>query len=271
MTPALIAMLCATIVGTSFLSGVFGMAGGLVLVGVLLALLPLPAAMALHAVTQIASNLWRGLLWRRHVCWAAAWPYVVGSLVALGAWSLTRYVPGKPAALLMLGVTPFLVRLLPPGLKPDPERLPQGLLYGSASMTLLLLTGVSGPLVDTFFLVASWTGARSWRPRQCARCSATERSWRTSAASLTGRPGSIPPWPRWPSRPPCWAHLGAAAAGSHDGRAVPSLGQPSDHGGRALLRGARDIPARRALGARRRCHRVGASSRRILAMAAPPL
>jgi hypothetical protein len=33
------------------------MAGGLVLVGVLLALLPLPAAMALHAVTQIASNL----------------------------------------------------------------------------------------------------------------------------------------------------------------------------------------------------------------------
>lgn len=139
-------------VGTSFLSGVFGMAGGLVLVGVLLALLPLPAAMALHAVTQIASNLWRGLLWRRHVRWAAAWPYVAGSLVALGAWSLTRYVPGKPAALLMLGVTPFLVRLLPAGLKPDPERLGQGLLYGSASMTLLLLTGVSGPLVDTFFL-----------------------------------------------------------------------------------------------------------------------
>lgn len=152
MTPLLTLGLCAVMVGTSFLSGVFGMAGGLVLVGVLLALLPLPAAMALHAITQIASNLWRGLLWWRHVRWAAAWPYVAGSLVALGAWSLTRYVPGKPAALLLLGVTPFLVRLLPTGLKPNPERLPQGLLYGSASMTLLLLTGVSGPLVDTFFL-----------------------------------------------------------------------------------------------------------------------
>jgi uncharacterized membrane protein YfcA len=146
------AALCAVMVGTSFLSGVFGMAGGLVLVGVLLALLPLPAAMALHAVTQIASNLWRGLLWWRHVCWAAAWPFLAGSLAALVVWSLTRYVPGKPVALLMLGVTPFLVRLLPPGLKLDPERLSQGLTYGSASMTLLLLTGVSGPLVDTFFL-----------------------------------------------------------------------------------------------------------------------
>lgn len=152
MAPLLTLGLCAVMVGTSFLSGIFGMAGGLVLVGVLLVLLPLPAAMALHAVTQIASNLWRGLLWRRHIRWAAAWPYVAGSLVALVLWSLTRYVPGKPVALLMLGVTPFLVRLLPPGLKPDPARLPQGLFYGSASMTLLLLTGVSGPLVDTFFL-----------------------------------------------------------------------------------------------------------------------
>ena len=152
MTPLLVAALCTVIVGTSFLSGVFGMAGGLVLVGVLLALLPLPAAMALHAITQIASNLWRGLLWWRFVHWRAAWPYVAGSVLALGAWSLTGYVPGTPVALLLLGGTPFLVRLLPAGLKPDPERLPQGLLYGSASMTLLLMTGVSGPLVDTFFL-----------------------------------------------------------------------------------------------------------------------
>jgi uncharacterized membrane protein YfcA len=120
--------------------------------GVLLALLPLPAAMVLHAVTQIASNLWRGLLWRHHVRWTAALPYLIGSFMALGAWSLVRYVPGKPVALLMLGLTPFLMRMLPSGLKPDPERLPQGLLYGSASMILLLLTGVSGPLVDTFFL-----------------------------------------------------------------------------------------------------------------------
>ena len=49
-TPLLtLVLLCATMVGTSFLSGIFGMAGGLVLVGVLLALMPVPEAMALHA------------------------------------------------------------------------------------------------------------------------------------------------------------------------------------------------------------------------------
>lgn len=144
--------LCVVMVGTGFLSGVFGMAGGLILMGVLLALLPLPAAMALHAVTQIASNLWRGVLWWRHIRWAAVWPYVAGSLLAMGAWSLVRFVPDRGVALLLLGLSPFVVRLLPPGLRPDPERLDHGLAYGSASMTLMLLTGVSGPLVDTFLL-----------------------------------------------------------------------------------------------------------------------
>jgi uncharacterized membrane protein YfcA len=52
----------------------------------------------------------------------------------------------------MLGMSPFLVRLLPPGLRPDPARAGHGVACGAASMALMLLTGVSGPLVDTFFL-----------------------------------------------------------------------------------------------------------------------
>ena len=152
MSAALIVALTLTMVGTAFLSGVFGMAGGLVLIGILLALLPLPEAMALHAVTQLASNLWRAGLWWRHIQWRAIWPYAGGSVLALAAWSFTLYVPEKPVALLLLGVTPFLVRLLPKGLKPNPFSASQGVCYGAVSMTLMLLTGVSGPLVDTFFL-----------------------------------------------------------------------------------------------------------------------
>ena len=56
MTPLMIAGLGALMVATAFLSGLFGMAGGLVLIGVLLALMPLPTAMVLHAITQMASN-----------------------------------------------------------------------------------------------------------------------------------------------------------------------------------------------------------------------
>lgn len=152
MTAALLTALGLCMVGTAFLSGVFGMAGGLILIGILLALLPVPEAMALHAVTQMASNGWRGLLWWRHMRLRAAAGYLAGSVLALGAWSFIQFVPAKPLATLLLGVAPFAVRLLPTQLKPDATRLDHGIAYGAACMSLLLLTGVVGPLVDTFFL-----------------------------------------------------------------------------------------------------------------------
>jgi len=152
MIPLITVILCITMVGTSFLSGIFGMAGGMILIGVLLALLPLPEAMLLHGVTQLASNGWRAALWVRHVRWGSVLPYVSGGLVALWLWSLTGYVPPKPVALLLLGVTPFLARLMPKSLKPDPESPVQGGCYGVLCVGLILLTGVSGPLIDTFFL-----------------------------------------------------------------------------------------------------------------------
>jgi uncharacterized protein len=152
MSVALMLAVLGTMVATSFLSGIFGMAGGLILMGVLLAILPLPEAMALHAVTQMASNGWRGLLWWRHVRWRAAATFLIGCGAAFVAWMLWRYVPSKPVALILLGVSPFLVRLVPADLKPDPERLVHGALYGSACMSLMLLAGVSGPLIDAYFL-----------------------------------------------------------------------------------------------------------------------
>ena len=152
MTPLMMLFLCLLMVATSFLSGIFGMAGGLILIGVLLVLLPVQAAMVLHAVTQIASNGWRGLLWRKHVRWAPVAAYVFGCLLALSAWSLFRYVPSTPVALIFLGVTPFLVKLFPSDWQPNPESHGQGIVYGVVCMTLMLLTGVAGPLIDSFFL-----------------------------------------------------------------------------------------------------------------------
>ncbi len=131
MTPLLMGALGLLMVATAFLSGLFGMAGGLILIGVLLTLMPLPTAMVLHAITQMASNGWRAFLWRSHIRW-------------------------RPVALLLLGVTPFMARLTPPGLKPNPDSVWQGTFYGSICMGLMLMTGVSGPLMDTFFLGANF-------------------------------------------------------------------------------------------------------------------
>jgi len=151
LTPILSAVLAA-MVATSFLSGVFGMAGGMILLGILLAVLTLPEAMALHAITQIASNGWRGLLWVRYVQWRSAGAFLGGCAVAFAIWSLWRYVPSKPLTLILLGFAPFAVRLLPAALQPDPARASHGVLVGFVSMILMLLAGVSGPLIDSYFL-----------------------------------------------------------------------------------------------------------------------
>ena len=50
-----------------------------------------------------------------------------------------------------MGVTPFLL-YLPASLKPDPESRVQAVGYGLVSMMLMLIAGVSGPLIDSFFL-----------------------------------------------------------------------------------------------------------------------
>ena len=152
MPIATMILLVVTMIATAFLSGIFGMAGGLVLIGVLFALMPVPEAMALHAVTQMASNGWRGALWIKHVSWRAVAAYLGGCVIAFAAWSMLRYVPSKPVALLALGVTPFLVRLMPRNLKPDPQNFLHGGIFGTICMTLMLLTGVTGPILDTYFL-----------------------------------------------------------------------------------------------------------------------
>jgi uncharacterized membrane protein YfcA len=152
MSVLLMAALAAIVAATSFLSGIFGMAGGLVLMGILLAIMPVPEAMAFHGVTQLTSNGWRALLWWRHIRLRAAAYYLLGAAFAFLAWSVTAYVPDKPIAMLLLGVTPFAVRLLPQSAQPNPMNLKDGIIYGAICMTLILLTGVVGPLIDTFFL-----------------------------------------------------------------------------------------------------------------------
>jgi uncharacterized protein len=152
MSVALMLGLVSTMVATAFLSGIFGMAGGLILMGVLLTLMPVPEAMALHAVTQMASNGWRGVLWLRYAHWRAAASFLAGCALAFVVWTFWQYVPPKPLAFILLGLSPFAIRLLPAGLKPDPERLGHGLVCGAASMTLMLLAGVSGPLIDAYFV-----------------------------------------------------------------------------------------------------------------------
>jgi uncharacterized protein len=155
MTALFAASLSLLMILTALLSGVFGMAGGLILIGVLLFIMPLPQAMVLHAVTQMASNGWRAVLWWRHIEWKIAVASVAGSVAAVGLWSIWLYVPDKAVALLLLGISPFIVRAIPASVLPKTLGPGQMLVGSAICMMLMLIAGVTGPLLDTLFLRSS--------------------------------------------------------------------------------------------------------------------
>jgi len=78
--PVLIIIVAAFV--TALVSGVFGMAGGLLLLGVLAAYLPAAQAMALHGMIQAASNGSRAALLARHIVWPIMGFYLIGTACA---------------------------------------------------------------------------------------------------------------------------------------------------------------------------------------------
>ncbi|HYD99405.1 MAG TPA: TSUP family transporter [Alphaproteobacteria bacterium] len=153
-TPLTLLGLVAGILATSFLSGLFGMAGGMILMGLLLLMVPVPAAMVLHGVTQLASNGWRAWLWRRHIERHVALGYAGGALLALGLFTLVQLVPGEATVLIFLGLMPFANRLVPERYAVGVHRRGGSLACGFVCTALQLIAGVSGPVLDIFFVNA---------------------------------------------------------------------------------------------------------------------
>jgi uncharacterized membrane protein YfcA len=141
-----------SVLATSFLSGIFGMAGGMVLMGILLALLSVEKAMVIHGVAQFASNGWRAVLWWRFIDWRVFRGYAIGAALVVAAMLALQVTLSRPAVMVVLGVTPFLVFLLPPGWQLNVDRPGQPHACGLVCMGVQMLSGVSGPLLDTFFV-----------------------------------------------------------------------------------------------------------------------
>ncbi len=153
MSSALVlSLLALSTLVTAFISGVLGMAGGMILMGVLLALLPLPAAMMLHGVVQAASNGWRALLLRRQIDWPITAGYLAGALFAFGMFAWVQFVVDKATALVLLGLTPFAALALPERIQLNVERRGHPFACGLVCLALSLTAGVSGPILDAFFL-----------------------------------------------------------------------------------------------------------------------
>jgi uncharacterized membrane protein YfcA len=149
---AILALLAVSALVTSFVSGILGMAGGMILMGILLAVMPLPVAMMLHGITQLASNAWRALLWRREVDWRVFRGYMYGAVAMTLFFAVVKLVVSKPVALITMGLTPFVTLALPERLHLNVERRGHATACGIICTTLSLTAGVSGPILDVFFV-----------------------------------------------------------------------------------------------------------------------
>jgi uncharacterized membrane protein YfcA len=151
MTAISLALIGATIVLSSFISGVFGMAGGMVLLGVLLVYFDVATGMVLFSLIQLAANGWRALVWRRYVIWPIFYHYVAGSLVAFAVMRYVAFIPNKMMVYLALGLMPFLVEALPASLRPNIEWRGVPFVSGVLTTIIQFLAGVGGLFLDIFF------------------------------------------------------------------------------------------------------------------------
>lgn len=151
LTPATLTILGLSVLSTAFISGVFGMAGGLILLGIFLMLLDVAPAMVLHGATQFAANGWRTFLWRQSVVWPILWGYLAGTTAVYLAMRYFAFLPSKPMIYIIIGLLPFATELLPRRWTPDIQKRGAPATAGAIVSFFQILAGVAGNIVDVFF------------------------------------------------------------------------------------------------------------------------
>jgi uncharacterized protein len=144
MTPFDFVLIATTIIATSFISGLFGMAGGMILVGVLLVYFDVATGMVIFSIIQFVANGWRAALWARFVIWRIFFVYVAGAVISFGIMRYVAIVPSKATVYLGLGALPFLIELLPKDWRPNIEWRGVPFITGVLTTVIQLLTGVGG-------------------------------------------------------------------------------------------------------------------------------
>ncbi len=190
-----IAIVLIATLATATISGVFGMAGGLILMGVLTTYLPVASAMVLHGFIQIISNGSRAFLLRHHIAWPIIARYAIGIGGALMLIALIQWRPTQPLVFIMLGLTAFLVWIPKSWVTIDASRPIQAELCGFLVQTLNIIAGVAGPLLDLFFvktLLPRQTVVATKAATQVMAHAVKIAFWGFPLIDILSKPGALP-------------------------------------------------------------------------------
>ncbi len=155
--PTLWAVFCALGIGTSALSAVVGLAGGVLLLAALLLYLDPVVAIPVHGVAQLASNGSRAWLQRAHVEWAALRPFLL--LLLPGGVVGVLLLESIPADVGRFAIGAFALAAiwLPAWFRLQPHREPTSvrrrfLAAGAVAGVANMIFGATGPLMAPFVL-----------------------------------------------------------------------------------------------------------------------
>ena len=133
---------------TSILSGLVGMAGGVILMALLVATLPTASAMIMHGLIQAMANGSRVWFIRQHMQWHLMPTYFAGVVMVGVLFWFFKISWSAPVILIAIGIIAWLPILMPQNLALDVTRKPVTLLCGITVTATQLLAGTSGPLLD---------------------------------------------------------------------------------------------------------------------------
>ncbi|GHA98850.1 permease [Algimonas arctica] len=142
---------------TAIISGLFGMAGGLVFMGIIALFLGVAEAMVVHGAVQSVSNSYRAFLLRGTVRWDILGWTAVGALPAALLMLSVSFLPSKAQLYLALGLLPLLLWLPKRWLSGDAQKPTHAALCGAMVMGLNLSAGVAGPALDFFYVKTTLT------------------------------------------------------------------------------------------------------------------
>jgi hypothetical protein len=159
------------VLATSTLSGVFGMAGGMLLLLLLTARMPLADAMVLQGSAQLVANGVRAALLARHVRYDLVLRYVGAGVLAVALCGALGIVVDAGIALVLTGLVgcaePWLARLHMPSIEQ-----PRGVLAAGALVSGLHVTsGAPGPVLDAFFASSSLARHENVATKALLQCS----------------------------------------------------------------------------------------------------
>ena len=148
----LYAIVLFSVLATSVLSGILGMAGGMILMAILVSTMSVANAMLLHGAVQATSNGSRAWFLRNHIRWQILPTYLIGAAVAVGFFTWLALVPDAGVVLILVGLFPWLARVNKSLRGLDVTKPVTTFICGIVVTAAQLLAGASGPLLDVFYL-----------------------------------------------------------------------------------------------------------------------